>query len=37
MDKAATGPIAQPERSIGGLIGGEAAKVTASLAKEDEK
>lgn len=37
MDKAATGPIAQPEGSIGGLIGGEAAKVTASLAKEDEK
>lgn len=31
MDAAATTPIQHPERSIGGLIGGEAAKVTASL------
>lgn len=37
MDRAATGPIAAPERSIGGLIGGEAAKVTEALASGEAK
>ena len=37
MDTAATTPITAPERSIGGLIGGEAAKVTESLNGDDKK
>ena len=37
MDAAATVPITHPERSIGGLIGGEAAKVTASLEAGDPR
>ena len=37
MDAAATTPITAPERSIGGLIGGEASKVTGSLEGNDKK
>ncbi|MEC4271666.1 L-serine ammonia-lyase, iron-sulfur-dependent, subunit alpha [Adlercreutzia sp. R25] len=37
MDAAATTPIEHPERSIGGLIGGEAAKVTAAMAAKGER
>ena len=37
MDAAATVPLTKPERSVGGLIGGEAAKVIASLQGDDRK
>lgn len=37
MNKAATYPLEHPERSIGGLIGGEAKKVTETLASDTAK